>query len=56
MRALIERSIDEGVLVAPGEAFGRDYASFARLCFTGVDLEQLREGMARFSRALGAMS
>jgi aspartate/methionine/tyrosine aminotransferase len=56
MRALIERGIDEGVLVAPGEAFGRDYASFARLCFTGVNLEQLREGMARFSRALGAMS
>ncbi len=35
-RALWERFIDAGVLVAPGAAFGESYASWARICFTGA--------------------
>ncbi|HZO11988.1 MAG TPA: pyridoxal phosphate-dependent aminotransferase [Polyangiaceae bacterium] len=49
---LLERAIDEGVLLAPGEAFGDAYREFARLCFTGVPRERVLEGIARFGHAL----
>lgn len=50
---IMERAIDEGVLLTPGEAFGDAYASWARLCFTAVPGPRLAEGIARLRRALG---
>jgi aspartate/methionine/tyrosine aminotransferase len=52
LRGLLERAIDHGVLVAPGEGFGEDYAQWARVCFTSVSPERLRLGMARLRAAM----
>jgi aspartate/methionine/tyrosine aminotransferase len=54
-QALFERAIDEGVLLAPGDAFGAGFERFARLCFTGVPLPDVLEGVARLGRALEAL-
>jgi aspartate/methionine/tyrosine aminotransferase len=51
---LVERLLDAGVSIAPGEQFGRDFARHARLCFTAVPLERLRVGLARLSVVLSA--
>jgi aspartate/methionine/tyrosine aminotransferase len=54
LRDLLERAVDRGVLVAPGDGFGEGYASWARLCFTSVPGERLREGIARLRAAMGS--
>jgi aspartate/methionine/tyrosine aminotransferase len=54
LQAVLERAVDEGVLVAPGEAFGADYDAHVRLCFTGVQEERVVDGIARLGRALAA--
>jgi aspartate/methionine/tyrosine aminotransferase len=51
---LVERALDAGVSIAPGEQFGRDFARHARLCFTAVPLERLRVGLARLASVLSA--
>ncbi|HEY3822427.1 MAG TPA: pyridoxal phosphate-dependent aminotransferase [Polyangiaceae bacterium] len=51
LRALLERAIDEGVLLAPGEGCGDAYEAWARLCFTSVPLERLRVGLERLRTA-----
>ncbi len=48
---LLERAIDRGVLLAPGEGFGA-FASFARLCFTSVPRARLIEGLERLQGAI----
>src|SRR5262249_26744131 len=49
---LLERALESGVLLAPGEAFGEGYDGFARLCFTSVPRDRLREAIARLNRVL----
>jgi aspartate/methionine/tyrosine aminotransferase len=49
---LLERAIDHGVLLAPGDAFGEGYERWARLCFTSVPRDELREGIARLRAAI----
>ncbi len=49
---LLEVAIEHGVLLAPGEAFGDAYASALRLCFTGVPLARVVEGVDRLAAAL----
>jgi aspartate/methionine/tyrosine aminotransferase len=49
---ILERAVDRGVLLAPGDAFGRDYGSFARLCFTAVPPARLEVGLARLADAV----
>lgn len=51
LSALLQRAIDRGVLIAPGEAFGLAYAKWGRLCFTAVALPRLLEGIARLKIA-----
>ena len=51
---VLERIAAKGVLLAPGSAFGAACTGFARLCFTGVDLARLEEGIARINTALEA--
>jgi aspartate/methionine/tyrosine aminotransferase len=52
LRALLERAIDRGVLLAPGDACGAAFGECARLCFTSVPVDRLLEGMARLRAAL----
>jgi aspartate/methionine/tyrosine aminotransferase len=52
LKDLLEAAIDAGVLLAPGDGFGRDFASWARLCFTGVPPDRLLEGVSRLVRVL----
>lgn len=53
--ALLERAVDRGVLLAPGDAFGEEWANTARLCFTAVPVERLRVGIERLLDAFDAL-
>lgn len=55
LQQALERCIEHGVLLAPGEAFGVHHARSVRLCFTGVPEEQVIEGVRRFGQALGSL-
>jgi aspartate/methionine/tyrosine aminotransferase len=48
----LEAAIDRGVLLAPGDAFGRSFGSWARLCYTSAPLPRVLEGIARLRDAL----
>jgi aspartate/methionine/tyrosine aminotransferase len=48
----VGRMLDGGVVLAPGEYFGQDYRGWARLCFTVVPPEELREGVRRLNLLL----
>ncbi len=52
LQRLLERSIDNGVLLAPGDAFGTHFSTWVRLCFTGVPLERTLAGVRRLGKAL----
>ena len=53
--AILERAVDRGVLLAPGDAFGSAYAeSFARLCFTSVPPARVVAGIERLRDAVEA--
>jgi aspartate/methionine/tyrosine aminotransferase len=52
---LVERLLDAGVSIAPGEQFGRDFTRHARICFTAVPPERLRVGLARLASVLSAV-
>jgi aspartate/methionine/tyrosine aminotransferase len=54
LQFLLERAIEQGVLLAPGAAFGDGFASWLRLCFTGVPLGRTLEGVRRLGTALAA--
>jgi len=53
--ALLERAVDRGVLLAPGDAFGAGYETCARLCTTAVPIERVQLGIERLLDALDAM-
>jgi aspartate/methionine/tyrosine aminotransferase len=53
--ALLERAVDRGVLLAPGDAFGTGYDTCARLCTTAVPAERVLVGIERLLDALDAM-
>jgi aspartate/methionine/tyrosine aminotransferase len=55
LQLLLERAIERGVLLAPGDAFGESYSRWARLCFTAVPLPQLLEGIARLRSAVRSL-
>ncbi len=52
LTALLERAIDRGVLLAPGDGCGEAYGSWARLCYTAVPEARLAEGLDRLRTAL----
>jgi aspartate/methionine/tyrosine aminotransferase len=56
LTVLLTRAIDEGVMLAPGAAFGEAYASWARLCFTSVPEARVVEGIARLRAAMAAIA
>jgi len=52
---ILERAVDRGVLLAPGDAFGSAYgASFARLCYTSVPVDRVVLGIERLCSAVDA--
>ena len=51
---ILEGCAANGVLLAPGSAFGDACHGFARLCFTGVPPARLDEGIARINAVLAA--
>ncbi len=50
--ALFARFVDAGVLVCPGAACGEGFDAFARLCFTGLPVGELRAAMRTLVAAL----
>lgn len=50
--AFLERCLDAGVLLTPGSASGRDFARWARLCFTTVPPTELEDALGRLSSVL----
>ena len=52
LKHLLERAIDRGVLLAPGESCGVAHVTCARLCFTSVPLPRVLEGIARLRTAI----
>jgi aspartate/methionine/tyrosine aminotransferase len=54
LAVLLERAIEHGVLLAPGEAFGKSFTKWARLCFTAVPTPRVLEGIARLRSAVDA--
>lgn len=52
LKPLLERAIDRGVLLAPGDGFGDAYATWARICFTSVPRERMLSGIARLREAI----
>lgn len=49
---VLERLVDAGMLLTPGGAFGQQYKKWARMCFTSVDIEELREAIERLNHVL----
>jgi aspartate/methionine/tyrosine aminotransferase len=56
LRQLLEAAIDRGVLLAPGDGFGQDFASWARICFTVAPPSRVLEGIERLKEAIVAFS
>jgi len=52
LKALLERAVARGVLLAPGESCGAAHATCARLCYTSVPLPRMLEGVARLRAAI----
>ncbi len=50
---VLEHLVDAGMLLTPGGAFGEKYKKWARMCFTSVSLEELREALDRLNHVLG---
>jgi aspartate/methionine/tyrosine aminotransferase len=46
---LVRRCFDQGVSVAPGEDFGRDFSDYIRLCFNGETPGRLMEAIQRLN-------
>jgi aspartate/methionine/tyrosine aminotransferase len=51
---VLEKVAEQGVLLAPGSAFGDICHRYARLCFTGVEENRLEEGIDRINAVLAA--
>lgn len=51
---LIDQCLDNGVAVAPGEDFGKDYGDWVRLCFTGEPPDRLERAIERLNRIFTA--
>jgi N-succinyldiaminopimelate aminotransferase len=50
---LLERCLAAGVLLTPGAASGKDYASWVRLCFTSVPPDDLAVALERLAPIVG---
>ncbi len=53
MPGLLEDCFEEGVLVAPGQSCGTDYAGWIRISYTAAPAESVLEAADRLGRVLG---
>ncbi len=53
---VIDRCLDAGVSVAPGNDFGKDYGDYIRICFAGESPERLKIALERLNRVLAENS
>lgn len=53
LNGFLRRCLDAGVLLTPGSASGKDYETWARLCFTAVPPAELDDALTRLSKLLG---
>jgi aspartate/methionine/tyrosine aminotransferase len=53
---LVERLLDRGVSVSPGEQFGRGFENHVRLCYSAVPKARLETGIERLEAVLAASS
>lgn len=49
---VLERLVDAGMLLTPGGAFGSQYQKWARMCFTSVEIPELKDAIGRLNRVL----
>ena len=49
----LERCLDAGVLLTPGQASGKDFGKWVRLCFTTVPPDELDEALAKLRTVTG---
>jgi N-succinyldiaminopimelate aminotransferase len=54
LQGFLRRCLDAGVLLTPGPASGRDYATWVRLCFTVVPPVELDDALARLRTVIHA--
>ena len=47
------KMLDAGVVLSPGEYFGDDYKGWARLCFTVVPPDEVKEGVKILNELIG---
>ncbi len=52
---LLKLAVAEGVLLAPGEAFGAAFTTHARICYTSAPLDRVMVGIERLKVALGKL-
>jgi aspartate/methionine/tyrosine aminotransferase len=52
LKTLMELAVQRGVLLAPGEPCGTAHATSARLCYTGVPVPRMLEGVERLRAAI----
>jgi aspartate/methionine/tyrosine aminotransferase len=53
---VLEKALERGISLAPGEIFGQGFEGFARLCFTSVDHQTLVEGTEQLNQVLNEIS
>jgi N-succinyldiaminopimelate aminotransferase len=53
VHGFLRRCLDAGVLLTPGAASGRDYATWVRLCFTVVPPAELADAVQRLAGVIG---
>lgn len=51
---VLERLVDAGMLLTPGGAFGSQYQKWARMCFTSVEADELKEAIGRLNQVLAS--
>jgi len=50
--AVVNSCFENGVSVAPGIDFGKDFGMFLRVCFTGESPDRLEKGAERLRKVL----
>jgi N-succinyldiaminopimelate aminotransferase len=54
--SVLEKLAGEGILLAPGYAFGKAYTAWARLCYTAMPRPKLAAGLDKLGRCLASLS
>lgn len=53
MMGFLEDCLNDNLVIASGDSFGKDFGTWVRLCYTCVDPEKTARGIARFAARIG---